>query len=112
MARDIFNVIGMADAIRNTEYESIYSAISEIVDNSIEAQAKNIAIILYVTQRSGSDKVARIAILDDGKGMNDKTLQDCLVFGSSTKSERKSIGRFGVGLGQASLFASDRKSVV
>lgn len=111
MGREIFNVIGMADAIRNTEYKDINSAISEIVDNSIEAQAKNIAIILYVRQRSGSDQVARIAILDDGKGMDDKTLQDCLVFGSSTKSERKSIGRFGVGLGQASLFASSRVEV-
>lgn len=111
MPREIFNTVGMADSIRYTEYKDVYSAISEIVDNSIEAKAKNIAIILYISERSGTEVVLKLAVLDDGTGMCESVLQDCLVFGSSRKGGRNSIGRFGVGLGQASLFASSRVEV-
>lgn len=107
----IFNTIGMADAMRHTDYETIYSAISEIVDNSIEAKAKNIAIILYVSEKYGTEIITKMSVLDDGTGMDESVLQNCLVFGSSTKNGSNSIGRFGVGLGQASLFASSRVEV-
>jgi hypothetical protein len=112
---EIFNIQGMADAIRNTEYKNIYSAISEIIDNSVEAKARNIFIITHETINSFSKNVEKvvgdIAILDDGIGMSQELLQKCLVFGMSERSERKSIGRFGVGLGQASMFAAPRVEV-
>lgn len=112
MGKEIFNVAGMADALRYTEYKNVYSALSELVDNSIEAKAQNIFIILRMSADERNDsRISQIAILDDGTGMNDETLQDCLVFGSTTKSDRKSMGRFGVGLGQASLFAAPRVEV-
>lgn len=111
MAKEIFNTQGMAESIRYTEYKNIYSAISEIVDNSIEANAKEIVIVLKVYQYEGKEKIDDIAVLDNGIGMNEQILQDCLVFGSSTKQERTSMGRFGVGLGQASLFAAPRVEV-
>jgi len=112
---EIFNTQGMADAIRNTEYKNIYSAIAEIIDNSVEARAKNILIISHETissfSKNGDKVVGDIAILDDGTGMNDELLHKCLVFGMSERSEKKSIGRFGVGLGQASMFACPRVEV-
>ncbi len=108
---EIFDVQGMAEAIRYTEYKSIYSAISEIVDNSIEAKAKNILIISKETLKDGEKTLGDIAILDDGTGMSLDTLHRCLVFGISEKKERKSIGRFGVGLGQASMYAAPRVDV-
>lgn len=109
---EIFNVVGMAEAIRYTEYKDIYSAISEIVDNSIEANAKNILIISNEGTNGKGEKVLKdLAILDNGDGMDFTTLQNCLVFGSSSRKERKSIGRFGVGLGQASMFAAPRVEV-
>lgn len=111
MAREIFNIKGMAESMRYTEYKNIYSAISEIVDNSIEAKARDVVIILKVFQEKGREVINRLAILDNGTGMDDGTLQDCLVFGSSTKKDRQSMGRFGVGLGQASLFAAPRVEV-
>lgn len=111
MPSEIFNTVGMAESIRYTEYKDIYSAISEIVDNSIEANSKNIAIIMYVIEKEGNDYVDKIAVIDDGTGMDVATLQNCLVFGSSNRTSRDSIGRFGVGLGQASLYASSRVEV-
>ena len=42
MRKEIFNVRKMAQTLRYTEYKSITSAISEIVDNSIEAGARKI----------------------------------------------------------------------
>ena len=86
MAREIFNTIGMADSIRYTEYKDINSAVSELIDNSIEAQAKNIFVIIKTSINNyGQDYIHSLAVLDDGTGMDDETLQDCLVFGSSTK---------------------------
>lgn len=109
---EIFNLQGMAKAIRATEYESIYSAIAEIVDNSIEAEAKNIAIIIFEKYKNdGKKSIGDIAILDDGHGMNKELLHRCLRFGDTTKTESKGIGKFGVGLAQASLFACPRVEV-
>lgn len=111
MAKEIFNTKGMAESIRYTEYKDIYSAISEIVDNSIEANAKDVIVILRVYQQEGKETIDKIAVLDNGYGMDDSTLQECLVFGSSTKKDRVLMGRFGVGLGQASLYAAPRVEV-
>ena len=45
MARSIVDIKNMGDALRNTGYKNIESAVSEIIDNSVEAEAKNIFII-------------------------------------------------------------------
>lgn len=42
MAQDIFVVKTMGDALRNTGYKNIECAMSEIIDNSIQADAKNV----------------------------------------------------------------------
>jgi hypothetical protein len=44
--KEIYNVKGMAESARRTEYRNIESAISEIVDNSLEAHADEIYIII------------------------------------------------------------------
>lgn len=112
VGKEIFNTIGMAQSIRYTDYKDIYSAISELVDNSIEAEAKHITICIYESlDNDGKKRIGDIGILDDGIGMEQELLHECLVFGSSTKKDRKSMGRFGVGLGQASLFAAPRVEV-
>ena len=49
MARSIVDIKNMGDALRNTGYKNIESAVSEIIDNSVEAEAKNIFIILDET---------------------------------------------------------------
>lgn len=96
----------MGDALRNTGYKNIESAVAEIIDNSVEANAKNIFLILREgIATSGRKVVTEIGFLDNGDGMSLNVLGSCLGIGASTRKARKGMGRFGVGLPQASLYA-------
>ena len=46
MGKSIVDIRNMGDALRNTGYKNIESAVSEIIDNSVEAGAKDIFVIL------------------------------------------------------------------
>lgn len=105
MAKQIVNIEQMGDALRNTGYKSIENAISEIIDNSIEAEAKDIFVLVSesVDEITNRKYVSEFAFLDNGFGMDMEKLESCLGIGFTTRSARKGIGRFGVGLPQASL---------
>ena len=106
MAQSIVEISQMGDALRNTGYKSTENAVAEIVDNSIEANAKDVLIIITETIDSKTNRlsVTEIAVFDNGYGMDEKTLGGCLGIGVSTRRKtRKGMGRFGVGLPQASL---------
>ncbi len=107
MAKDIFVIQTMGDALRNTGYKNIECAMAEIIDNSLEAHAKDIFIIVSEAYNSetGRNNIDEIAFLDNGDGMSIEKLDSCLGIGYSTRAERKGMGRFGVGLPQASLYA-------
>lgn len=107
MGKSIVDIQNMGDALRNTGYKNIESAVSEIVDNSIEANAKDVFIILseHINPQSGRKVVNEIAFLDNGEGMSIDSLGSCLGIGVTTRQARKGMGRFGVGLPQASLYA-------
>lgn len=105
MAQQIVIIEQMGDALRNTGYKSIENAISEIVDNSIEADASDIFVLVSesVDDITHRKYVSEFAFLDNGSGMDLSKLESCLGIGFTTRSTRQGIGRFGVGLPQASL---------
>lgn len=107
MASSIVDIKNMGDAFRNTGYKNIESAAAEIVDNSVEANAKNVFMIISesINPISGRKVVTEIGFLDNGDGMNVDVLGRCLGIGATTRQARKGMGRFGVGLPQASLHA-------
>ena len=106
MGASIVDIKNMGDALRNTGYKNIESAVAEIIDNSVEANAKNIFVILREgIASSGRKVVTEIGFLDNGDGMTTEVLGNCLGIGASTRQARKGMGRFGVGLPQASLYA-------
>lgn len=106
MGKSIVDIKNMGDALRNTGYKNIESAVSEIIDNSVEAKAKDVFLILREgIAKSGRKVVSEIGFLDDGEGMSEDILGSCLGIGASTRQARKGMGRFGVGLPQASLYA-------
>ncbi|MEE0862493.1 MAG: ATP-binding protein [Lachnospiraceae bacterium] len=107
MASSIVDIKNMGDAFRNTGYKNIESAAAEIVDNSVEANAKNVFMIISesINPLSGRKVVTEIGFLDNGEGMNVDVLGRCLGIGATTRQARKGMGRFGVGLPQASLHA-------
>lgn len=113
MSYGIVDIKHMGDALRNTGYKSVSNAAAEIVDNSIEAGASDVFVILSETinRKSGRKIVGEIAFLDNGIGMNEEVLGKCLGIGATTRTARKGMGRFGVGLPQASLYACPRVEV-
>lgn len=107
MAKDIFVIKTMGDALRNTGYKNIECAMSEIIDNSVQAEAKDIIVIVSeeYNPTTGRNNISEIAFLDNGNGMSYSEIEGCLGIGYSTRTDRKGMGRFGVGLPQASLYA-------
>lgn len=90
-------------ATRDSGYKSTASALSELVDNSIQAGATRIAISVVATANE-DDKGIEISILDNGSGMDPFTLRQALRFGGSTRfGDRSGLGRYGMGLPNASL---------
>ena len=108
----IVNAAMFIDALKNSGYKSTDNAIAEIVDNSIDAEADDIFIIgEQKIAANGERRIVSFAFLDNGKGMDYETLKDCLTIGYTTNKERRGMGRFGVGLPQASIFVCNRVEV-
>lgn len=80
---------------------SFESAVADIVDNSISAEAKRISIRFAIDPKN-----LYVAICDDGHGMSSEELFDAMKYGSEQKRTGRSesdLGRFGLGLKSASL---------
>jgi hypothetical protein len=80
------------------------SAVGEVIDNSLEANANNIGILTFddrkVTGKTSKrvNVIERVAVGDDGDGMTPEVLRQALSLGFSTRfNSRKGMGRFGVG---------------
>jgi len=90
----------LVEALRAFGY-GLETAIADLIDNSITAQASNIWIDFNWNGRSSS-----IAIRDDGAGMTTKELKEAMRPGSRSPLDQRSLddlGRFGLGLKTASF---------
>ena len=106
MGQSIVQIKQMGDALRSSGYKGIENAIAEIIDNSIDAGAHDVFVIMTervdpITHRK---VIYEFGILDNGCGMELSKLASCLGIGFTTKSDRRGIGRFGVGLTLASMY--------
>jgi hypothetical protein len=88
---------------RDSGYKSTSSAVAELLDNALQAGATRIRISIEASDAmSGTD--VRIQIADDGIGMDRHTLVQAMRFGGSGRyNDRSGLGRFGMGLPNASL---------
>lgn len=89
----------LIESMRSLGY-SFSSAIADLIDNSISANANNIDII------SEPGLNPWLVILDDGLGMSEKELYEAMRYGSTNPLDKRSendLGRFGLGLKSASL---------
>jgi hypothetical protein len=101
------NAAKLVSSLRNTGYNS-YAAIEDIIDNSIDAQARTISVLI-----ENENKELRITISDDGHGMNEEILDEALKLGSLTdKDEVSDLGKFGMGLCTASISMSKKLEVI
>jgi hypothetical protein len=100
-AHDLLVSSNFIRAIREAGYISVPTALAELIDNALEAQASEISVTV---SRSSSSGLPHIEVEDNGKGMSRSELSTCLRFGGSSRfGGRGSFGRFGMGLPSASL---------
>lgn len=101
----LIRVDRMYESLRYNDY-SAQNGLGEIVDNSVEAKAAHVNVIVTTekVRRSGkkkaSDQITEIVVVDDGCGMPRNTLHRCLALGESIReyNGNRGIGRFGVGM--------------
>ena len=105
--RSILNPAMTVLAMRDSRYRHPANAVAELIDNAIDASAKQVELLVkehqvLVNTRS-SDRIHSLAVIDNGNGMSASTLTQALRFGGRvpTPGIRK-IGKYGMGLPTAS----------
>lgn len=100
--------MAMLESLRGLGY-STAAALADIIDNSISADATEVHID-FTWDGSNS----RIAILDNGSGMDDAELESAMRLGDKNPLDPRSthdLGRFGMGLKTASFSQCRRLTV-
>lgn len=102
------NASRLIDALRQVGYDN-YTAIADLVDNSLDAYANMITVELG-DQKNGDHL---LTIADNGQGMNRKSLEEAVRLGSLTEKDVKSdLGKYGMGLITASISIGKKLVVV
>ncbi len=87
----------LMEGLRDTGYQ-FDTAIADIIDNSIAADANLVELTLVMDLRGS----IRIAVADNGIGMNREGLLNAMKYGSDRRANAASLGKFGLGLKTAS----------
>ena len=85
-------------ALRSIGY-SFEVAVADIIDNSIDAGARNI-LVRFVIRTNGQ---LDLLVMDNGDGMDAATLREAMRFGADVSEQISRLGKFGLGLKLASL---------
>jgi hypothetical protein len=97
-------------ATRDSGYRSTAYAVAEFVDNSLQAGATSVAI--EVLPGEDDRYPIELLVIDDGAGMDERTLASALTFGGSSRfGDRSSLGRYGMGLPNGALSCARRVEV-
>src|SRR5437867_858712 len=98
-------------ATRDSGYKGTESAVAELIDNSLQAAARHVWINVAVHEER-SEHPLRLSVLDDGGGMDKRTLRQSLRFGGTSRfNDRSGLGRYGMGLPNSSLSQARRVDV-
>jgi hypothetical protein len=105
------DLMQLPDAARMIEIVSnighdLNVAVADLIDNSIEAGAQDIAITFPDPNKHGRI----LAVADNGKGMTPRGLLQAMRFGASRDYNDRDLGKYGIGLKSASL--SQARAVV
>jgi hypothetical protein len=95
------------EGLRDTGYDFL-TAIADIVDNSIAAEATRVSIGASLAM----DGELEVSVSDDGYGMSRDELLDAMKYGSRVRESPSSLGKFGLGLKTASTAICRQLTVV
>jgi hypothetical protein len=114
MTKNEHSIIALDKFIQSTRdsgYKSTASAVAELVDNALQASA-TVVDIRVEGDPDGGALPTRVVVVDNGHGMDDKALRQAMRFGGSSRfNDRAGLGRFGMGLPNASLSQAKRVEV-
>ncbi len=97
-------------ATRDSGYKGTSSAVAELIDNSLQAGATIIQVML--TSDGDDNYPITLKVVDNGTGMDMRILRTALRFGGSTRfNDRCGLGRYGMGLPNSSLSQAQRVTV-
>lgn len=99
--------------MRDSGYKSTATAIDELVDNAIQAQATKVDVMMgYASDNPTKKKFDYIAAVDNGHGMDPEMIRVAVVWGGTHReNDRTGFGRYGFGLSSASVSVAERFTV-
>ena len=114
--RGIFEPAATVRALRDARYTHPANAIAELIDNSIDANARRVELLIEERAQAAKTRtiwrVHRLAVVDNGHGMDAETLVQALRVGGRKASRRvHAIGKYGMGLPTASASQCTRVDV-
>ena len=103
-------------AMRDSRYRHPANAIAELIDNSIDARADQVELIIQEKQYKAKERniwrVHKVAVVDNGHGMSPGTLVQALRFGAGLHGNAAHrIGKYGMGLPTSSVSQCKRVDV-
>jgi hypothetical protein len=84
------------------------SALADIIDNSIDADARHVEITLFRDE----EQIVKVAIADDGRGMSADKLREAMRFAGHYERRTDSQGAFGLGLKSSSFSQCQTLTVI
>lgn len=114
MSKSLVNAKGVK-SLRNVDYTTYY-ALAELIDNSLQWGADHVRVIVIqeeqLIRKRRTSRIKEIIIYDNGDGMSRGTLDICLQYGGGENGPTsKEMGKFGMGLPNASGSQSSRTEV-
>ena len=114
--RSILSTAKTVNAMRDAKYRHPANAIAELIDNSIDAFATRIELLveehLATISTRSRWRVRELAVLDNGIGMDVEALGQALRFGGRVPGQGvRKIGKYGMGLPTSSASQCKRLDV-
>jgi hypothetical protein len=89
--------------IRDIGYKHTGTALDELIDNAIQAEAEKVHVV-FGFEGDSEKKPDRLAVIDDGHGMDDLMIRLAVLWGGTHReNDRTGFGRYGYGLPSASV---------
>jgi hypothetical protein len=97
--------------IRDIGYKHTGTALDELIDNAVQAEAEKIHVV-FGFDGDSEKKPDRVAVIDDGHGMDEVMIRLAVLWGGTHREDdRTGFGRYGYGLPSASVSQGQRFTV-
>ena len=98
--------------MRDLGYKSPATALDELADNSIQANATELEFVFGFANPKKQSEPDKIAVFDDGHGMVPEMIRFAVMWGGTHREgDRKGFGRYGYGLPSAAVGIATRYTV-